>query len=188
MPRRPGRPPRSTPALQPAQVLATAAALIAAEGLGRFSVRGLARTLSVDPMALYHYFPSRSALLAATADHIFAGLDTPTGSQSWQEQLEELAAAYILLARQHRGLIAALVQGDIPLEGPVARFEAALTSALEGLTLSPAARAAVRDLVADYLNGVALAADDSEQWRAGFAILVAGIGVTASGTVPSSSR
>ena len=174
MPRRPGRP--KTDTLQPDLLLSEAAALIAEGGLKKFSMRGLARRLSVDPMALYHYFPSRDALLAATAGHVFDQLSVSfTEQQRWDARLDALAAAYLALCREHQGLLTALIQGDIDPAGPVQRFDALLSEALRGISLTAAQRGAVGDAVIDLLNGVALSADHSARWRDGFSVLVAGI-------------
>lgn len=49
------------------QVLHDATLLVVAVGVNRFSMRELARRLGCQPAALYHYFPSREAILQAVA-------------------------------------------------------------------------------------------------------------------------
>jgi AcrR family transcriptional regulator len=52
----------------------TARALLAAEGAAAVSMRRIAATIGVTPMALYRHYPNRDALLAAVADQGFAEL------------------------------------------------------------------------------------------------------------------
>ena len=48
-------------------ILQDATSLVVAVGVKRFSIRELARRLGVQPAALYHYFPSKVAILQAVA-------------------------------------------------------------------------------------------------------------------------
>jgi AcrR family transcriptional regulator len=59
----------------------TARALLAAEGSAAVSMRRIAATIGVTPMALYRHYPNRDALLAAVADQAFADL-----ARSWKER------------------------------------------------------------------------------------------------------
>lgn len=58
--------------LSQAQIVDAAVALLDAEGLERFSMRKLGVALGVDPMAVYHHVPNKSALLDAVVDALWA--------------------------------------------------------------------------------------------------------------------
>lgn len=53
--------------LTAAAVLQDATSLVVSVGVNRFSIRELARRLSCQPAALYHYFPSKEAILQSVA-------------------------------------------------------------------------------------------------------------------------
>src|SRR4051812_49489621 len=56
------------------RIAGAARALLAAEGAAAVSMRRIAATIGVTPMALYRHYPNRDALLAAVADRAFAEL------------------------------------------------------------------------------------------------------------------
>jgi AcrR family transcriptional regulator len=58
-----------------------ALALIDRTGVNDFSLRTLAKELKVEPMSLYHWYPSKAHLLDALVDRIVGGMEVPrTGS------------------------------------------------------------------------------------------------------------
>jgi len=74
-----GRP----PALSRAAVLDGALSLLDDAGLDAFSMRALGTRLGADPMAVYHYFPSRTALLDGVVERIFAEVVPPERTGDW---------------------------------------------------------------------------------------------------------
>lgn len=74
-----GRP----PALSRAAVLDGALSLLDDVGLDAFSMRALGTRLGADPMAVYHYFPSRTALLDGVVERIFAEVVPPDRTGDW---------------------------------------------------------------------------------------------------------
>ena len=68
--------PRRIP-LDTDRILDAAVALIEAEGATAFSMRRLAATLDVTPMALYKWFDNREALLDALSARVFDALTIP---------------------------------------------------------------------------------------------------------------
>lgn len=74
-----GRP----PTLTRAAVLDSALALLDDGGLDAFSMRALGARLGVDPMAVYHYFPSRTALLDGVVERIFAEVPIADLTGDW---------------------------------------------------------------------------------------------------------
>ena len=82
---RAGRPAR----LSREMVLDAAIDLLAQAPVEQFTMARLAAALDTVSMALYNYFPSRDALLAAIADHICLQfkMPKPRPDQSWQDTL-----------------------------------------------------------------------------------------------------
>lgn len=82
-----GRPPR----LSRKMVLENAMELLQQGPVEDFTMAKVAASLDTVSMALYNYFPSRQALLAAVADHICMRFKMPPRkrNQTWQETLRQ---------------------------------------------------------------------------------------------------
>lgn len=77
--------------LDPERIVAEALALAHDVGPERFSVRALGARLGVDPMAVYHWFPSRDRLLDAMTDRALAEVDDGAlfAAIPWHDALAE---------------------------------------------------------------------------------------------------
>ncbi len=64
-------------------------------------MRKLGRELAVEAMALYHYFPSRDALIDAIVETVVSEMGAPSEAGSWEEQLRERFRSYRRLAQAH---------------------------------------------------------------------------------------
>lgn len=73
------------------------------EGERGFSMRKLAADLGVDPMALYHHFANRRALLHAVLETMMAQCPVPPPGKDWREDLRNLCNGLRDLARRHPG-------------------------------------------------------------------------------------
>lgn len=145
-------------------------------------MRSTAAALGVDPMALYHYFPDRAALLDALVEQAFAPLD-PLAAQLEQlpdaaSRLRRLSEVYLAcvvsapqithqLARQGGGALArrfdALFRQALQIQGPVDPDADVMTA---------------QAVLVDYLHGVALAGSP-EAPRAlerGWRVVISGLG------------
>jgi AcrR family transcriptional regulator len=84
------------------QILAAAVELLEREGQAGLSIRGLAAELHLTPNALYRYYRSREALLAAVAVHGAAPLLNSLNAAAGD--LNALAAEYMRFAFEHPAL------------------------------------------------------------------------------------
>ena len=91
--RSPGRPSR----ISREQIVVAAIGLLEDDGLAAFTMAKLAKAVGVSVMALYTYFSSRSALLDAVADSIFADFEAPMPDRDWE------AATRNWIASVHQG-------------------------------------------------------------------------------------
>lgn len=149
-----GRPRKDRPRLSPDQILDEAIALLAEVGLGALTMRALARRLGIDPMAVYHYFTDKEALLAAAAERSFASLRPrmPTKGD-WRTRVRALARAYLRTIHRSRELLLYVTES-----GRVsASFDEHFFSAIAPLGLSPRDRCTCRDALVDLLHGISLA-------------------------------
>ena len=154
--RRPGRP--GKPVVGRERVLAGALALLEEGGLSAVTMRGLARRLRVDPMALYHYYGDRDALLQAAADVAYARLRVPaTRTASCRARLETLATAYLELLAGAGELLRYVTARPGASRGPERRFEPLFRHAVASIALTPRQHRLARDTFVDFLHGFALA-------------------------------
>jgi AcrR family transcriptional regulator len=99
-------------------VVAAALDIIDRTGLDSLSIRSLAASIDRDPMTVYHYLPTKQALLDAVADAVLAPLVTvdPT-NPDWQFELRSFARHYRELALAHPHTVPLLVTR--PLSTPL---------------------------------------------------------------------
>jgi TetR/AcrR family transcriptional regulator, tetracycline repressor protein len=101
--------PRAQPSpagLSRERIVAAALAIIDAEGVEGFSMRGLAQALGVYPTAIYWHVPNRNALLAEVVAHALAGIVPPDDAGDWDLWLKELFRRYRGAVRRHPHLAA----------------------------------------------------------------------------------
>lgn len=153
--RRRGRPRRLV--LTRERILDSTLELLEREGLDAVTIRGVARRLGVDPMALYHYFPDKHALLRAAAAHAYAGLDPAAGTRGgWRERLTALALAYLdLLAKRGELLRYVTARAEAAAE-PTRQFAARFFAATAALALPPARQRIAHDAFVDFVHGFSL--------------------------------
>jgi AcrR family transcriptional regulator len=95
--RRPSRQALSTEA-----VVDAALQMADADGLGAVSLRRLASTLEVTPMALYRHVRDKGHLLDLMAGRLLDELDAgPERGPTWQEELRHLGTSFLALVAAH---------------------------------------------------------------------------------------
>jgi TetR/AcrR family tetracycline transcriptional repressor len=85
------------------RVVAAALAIVDRDGLDGLTMRALGRELGVDPMAAYHWFPNKQAILQGVGEAILSEIplaDAGTGA-SWQEIARALAREYRRVLLRH---------------------------------------------------------------------------------------
>jgi AcrR family transcriptional regulator len=151
-----GRPLADQPKLSRDQILDAALALLAEAGLPALTMRALARSLDVDPMAVYHYFADKDELLTAAAERSFASLRPRIGAAGdWKSRLRALARAYLrTLLRSRELLLFVTKAGRVS-----APFDEHFFSAIAPLGLSDRDQRTCRDALVDLLHGISLAGE-----------------------------
>ena len=82
--------PQKTTSLSRERILDAALRLVEKDGPDRLSMRRLAQTLDVWPMALYRYFEDKDALLDAIVERAADDVTRPGEEGSWRERMREL--------------------------------------------------------------------------------------------------
>ncbi len=73
------------------QIAEAALAVADERGAAGFTMRAVAETIGVTPMALYHYVEDKAALVALVVDASIAENPLPPPTGSWQEDLFDMA-------------------------------------------------------------------------------------------------
>lgn len=172
-----GRPRQDASLLNRELILSKATQLMAA-GAADVSMRAIASALQVNAMALYHYFGSKQALRNAMVEQAFAPLlalrPRLTKLPTAEQRLRLLADTYLHCAATALPLTRHLVvRGGAPL---ATAFGVLFDEAL-GNSRHASATNTVRDVLVDYLHGVALAGPRSavKALEAGWPVLMEGV-------------
>ncbi|MHB8564360.1 MAG: TetR/AcrR family transcriptional regulator [Acidiferrobacteraceae bacterium] len=139
-----------------------ALALIDDAGLEAFSTRKLGARIGLQAMSLYHYFPSREALLDAACDRMIAEVPLPDPRRAgWRRGIQQLARRYRAMGHRHLRAIPLLAQ-RCPASPAMQGFLDALAGLLRKAGLGPAAAAEWLLIQRDYVIG-SLMADHAAQ-------------------------
>jgi AcrR family transcriptional regulator len=100
------------------QVLRAALAIVDEEGVESLSMRRLGRALGRDPMAVYRYAATKTALLDGVVELVLSDLTVDSGDDDWPSQLREVARGFRAIAVAHPHVVPLLVTR--PLATPLA--------------------------------------------------------------------
>ena len=120
------RPPADSPLLNPDLIAEVALRRIDEGGLEALSMRKLAAELKVTPRSLYHYVPTKDALLREVYVRVLSELELPTepgNEQDWRENLRGLARSFRALSHRHPSFAPYFLGGHEPLERDTYVFE-----------------------------------------------------------------
>lgn len=108
-------PRRKSRGLSRDKVMDAALALIDETGADAFSMRGLAETLGVTPMALYNHFRNKRDLLSAVAERVISAAEFDGHHSDWRDQLRHCFDVLRQLCLRHPGLPGILeIEGAAP--------------------------------------------------------------------------
>lgn len=160
---RPRRGPK--PRLTVDQIAQAATRIADAEGLAALSMRRVADELSIAPMSLYTYVPSKAELLDVMIDRACAEAAGPQNAQGgWRDRLEQVARANWEMYHRHPWM---LQVGDTrPALGPnaIAKYDYEL-SVVSDIGLGDLEMDAVITLVSQFVQGAMRNAVDAADVR-----------------------
>lgn len=122
---------RRTP-LSPERVLRAAIDLADACGLPAVTMRAVAQSLDVQPMALYHHVANKSALLDGIVDLVFAEMDLPVPGDAWREQVRRRAVSARAVLIRHPWALAVLDSRRSPGPATLRHHEAVVATFRQG--------------------------------------------------------
>ena len=118
------------------------------------SIRGLARALDVDAMAIYHYFENKNSLLEAISTSLMDSISSPPKQKDWQESLRLLSQSYLNLLKHYAGLLETLIA--MPEGGPMVVFSERFKKIIAPLNLPADKQKQTFTLLLNFLHGQAL--------------------------------
>jgi AcrR family transcriptional regulator len=153
------------PALTPERIVREAVAIADRDGLDAVTMRRLAESLGVRPMALYTYVPGKAELLDLMLDTVYREMErTAPAGDGWRDRLTAVAEDNRALFEAHPW--AAVVSTSRPPLGPglMAKYEYEL-SALTSTGLDDVEVDAALTFLLDFVRSSALAVHDARATR-----------------------
>ncbi|WP_329458571.1 TetR/AcrR family transcriptional regulator [Streptomyces sp. NBC_01497] len=147
------------PLLSRERIVATASALLDAEGLEAVSTRRLAAELGVSGPSLYNHFRTKDEILEAVADTVSAQVDLSMfeehDSRDWRTALRDWAFSYRAALADHPHLVPVLAHG--PGRRPAGlRMADAVFGAMVRAGWPPAQATRIGALMRYFVTGSAL--------------------------------
>ncbi|NUO44091.1 MAG: TetR/AcrR family transcriptional regulator [Streptomyces sp.] len=145
------------PLLSTDRIVATARALVDAEGLAAVSTRRLAAELGVSGPSLYNHFRTKDEILEAVADSVSAQVDLSMfeDGRDWRTALHDWAVSYRSAMRDHPHIVPVLAQG--PGRRPAGlRVADAVYGAMVDAGWPPAQATSIGALMRYFIMGSAL--------------------------------
>ena len=137
------------------RVLRTAMAQADAGGLEALTMRSLAETLAVAPMALYRHVADKDDLIDAMVDAVFKEIGVPSGGGDWKTAMRRRAIAVRDALVRHRWAIGLMESRRHP--GPAnLRHHDAVIGRLRAAGFSVEMAAHAYSLLDSYIYGFAL--------------------------------
>jgi AcrR family transcriptional regulator len=146
------------PLLSADRIVATARALVDAEGLAAVSTRRLAAELGVSGPSLYNHFRTKDQILEAVADSVSARVDLSMfeDGRDWRDALHDWAVSYRAALSEHPNIVPLLASG--PGRRPAAlRLADAVFGAMVDAGWPPAQATSIGALMRYYVMGSAIA-------------------------------
>ena len=142
------------------RVVDAALAQADAQGLEAVTVRGLARSLGVEPMSIYHWAASRDEIVGAIVDHVVEQIELPAAGSSWRDGIRACAISAHRVLRQHPWACNLLMAGP-RVSPPRLRQIDALLAQLDAADLPPELGDLAYHAIDSHILGFTL-------WEAGY--------------------
>ena len=176
-----GRPKKREGVLSRDEVVERAIQLVLDTGRA-VGMREIARSMGVDPMALYHYFADKGELYEALVSHCIDDIYRPDRDADWRVELEALMTSYLDLLVRHRGLLETVLRLGSRAKGPAEIFRRRFETATAALDLGAAESFTAMSAAVDFVHGFVAAVEYAEggaptveDARGSIAVIVAGI-------------
>ncbi len=161
-----GRPKGKSP-LEKNKILLTALQLLDAHGSPGLTMRSLALSLEVTPMALYNHFPNRSALLRSVSDRVYREVtkDFNDYSGTTRGKLEFLLERYYKSLIQHPNLTMSIFEARGAIPDETQRITQYLLELISSLKVPKAKQTIWLNILVDFTHGSSIAAAKNSETK-----------------------
>ncbi|MEE2777411.1 MAG: GNAT family N-acetyltransferase [Acidobacteriota bacterium] len=111
------------PRLSRDRILASALAIIDAEGLEALTMRALGRRLDVEAMSIYRYFPNKAALLEAVGEAVVAEIALPPADAAWEDMVRRCIGSFWKTLQNHPNAVSLLTATPMLSEAAMSAAE-----------------------------------------------------------------
>lgn len=108
------------------RVLAAAAAVADADGIGALTIRAVAHRLGAAPMAVYHHVSGKDEILDGLVDTVFAEFERPVPGEPWRAGLARRSRSARAVLARHRWVTPLLDSRRTPGPATLAHHDAVL--------------------------------------------------------------
>lgn len=124
-----------------------------------FSMRALAARLKITPMAIYHYFPNRAALMKDLSDAVYSQVvkEYESVHEDARARTKHLLTSYYRMGLRHPNMTITVFSTPEAFSAEAKRITAILGELLEATILPPKRRRMWRDILIDFTHGSSIA-------------------------------
>lgn len=140
-------------------ILATSLDLLEETGPQGFSMRALAARLKITPMAIYHYFPNRAALMKELSDTVYAQVtkDFESIQGPARNKITQLLKIYYQTGLRHPNLTLTVFSTPEAFSAEAKRITSLLSELLEATKLNADRKQMWLEILVDFTHGSFLA-------------------------------
>ncbi|APC11085.1 MULTISPECIES: TetR/AcrR family transcriptional regulator [Providencia] len=160
--KKPGRPPANQQTISLELIVTKAIEMLDDNKVDNLSMRMLAKKINVNPMALYHYFSDKDALIQAIANRLYQDIQLPDLPDLYQ-QIESLLLHYRQKVTLYPQITLAIFSSPNAFPEQAKRITEILTQQLMKLGLSQIEATKWGHILIDYTHGEALSVSPKNQ-------------------------
>lgn len=140
-------------------ILAATLEMLEQTGSHGFSMRALATSLKITPMAIYHYFPSRTALMKELSDAVYGQVvkNFESAQGEARVKIKHLLTSYYQMGLRHPNLTLTVFATPEAFSAEAKRITDLLAELLKATALSPKRRQMWLDILIDFTHGSSIA-------------------------------
>ncbi|WP_374445304.1 TetR/AcrR family transcriptional regulator [Providencia sp.] len=154
--RKPGRPKTQQLNISSENIIAKAVEILDEKGIEQLSMRLIAKEMAITPMALYHYFSDKNALIKAIGNTLYHDINV-TDIKGIQPKIENLLLRYREKVIQYPQITLAIFNASALFPEQATRITKEIIQLLIELGLSTQQATQWGHILIDYTHGEALA-------------------------------
>ncbi|WP_369311870.1 TetR/AcrR family transcriptional regulator [Providencia rettgeri] len=157
--RKPGRPKAQQNSISPENIIAKAIAILDEKGIEQLSMRLIAKEMAITPMALYHYFADKNALIKAIGNTLYHDIHV-SDITGIQPKIENLLLRYREKVIYYPQITLAIFSAPSLFPEHATRITEELIHLLNKLGLTKNQATQWAHILVDYTHGEALASSN----------------------------